>query len=473
MLNNLENAAPTLPEQAKPDLSALAEHPQIRVDDWAYPPRDMAAQTLGAAMVSLEIIKGYAATGALPLDTPLIDWSANSYLRDDTTQSQRDSVSDFNVGHFIAYAEKALDAIQSRAKFRTYDENGNLSSYETPLSGIDRLDVVKRHCRFEQGCDVQSIVTNLDCGHAFRQVSQTTRDYFRHSSVQSVALAMTEETVYYRGHAHATVQRAGLANKHTTCALPVRWRETLRLLSGVYVDVPWSTELAPIEGHYVHIDMSQPGQVRFTADERKGAAFIRVTTRAGRYLTKYYPALSKTDVERYQALLATLGTLQTAKTADEIEKVYTNGPRSCMSHKRSSYSSSVHPVRVYGDSDLQLAYIQNGPDSYSARALIWPDKKRYGRVYGDISRLTAMLEANGYVKGDFHGARIRAIEEGQGYVMPYVDDAAGADYAGGGWLRLSSHGDLDTKTTDGCTHAGECCPNCGERCDEGDLVTTR
>src|SRR5690606_7560176 len=129
-----------------------------------------------------------------------------------------------------------------------------------------------------------------------------------------------------------------------------------------------------------------------------------------------------------------------AATPDDIENVYLKGPNSCMSHDLSEFSSPEHPTRVYGDSDLQVAYIVNSSGNISARVLVWPEKKLYGRIYGDEDRMSDMLEEAGYERGDLDGARIRRIPiRDRQYVMPYLDEA-GQTF---GEIR-KDNGDIDT-----------------------------
>lgn len=117
--------------------------------------------------------------------------------------------------------------------------------------------------------------------------------------------------------------------------------------------------------------------------------------------------------------------VQFSSDPDVIERVYRAGPSSCMSHPVGDYATNgIHPVRAYGNGDLALAYVAKAkdPTKYSQRALVWPAKKRYGRVYGS-GALEKWLQELGYTHGTFDGAKMSKIEiEGHdAVVMPYVD----------------------------------------------------
>jgi len=219
------------------------------------------------------------------------------------------------------------------------------------------------------------------------------------------------------------------------------WRGVARYLVSDY-PLPWSYE--PIVDHFAHLV--------FETDKATGASVpmvayyaspdhgeIRRTTKMkpGRYLTQFYPALDGETVREWATKLDKGAEIKFAVSADDIEKVYLNGPSSCMSHPADDYDSCCHPVRVYGDSDLQLAFLSYqdvSDDGFraSARALVWPSRKVYGRIYGDTHRMTAALKAAGYTDGSLKGAAIQRIydEDREQLVCPYID----------GTLSVTDHG---------------------------------
>ncbi len=107
-------------------------------------------------------------------------------------------------------------------------------------------------------------------------------------------------------------------------------------------------------------------------------------------------------------------------TADEIEDAYSHRRTgSCM--EGTDWDSPYHPVRVYAHSDLAVIRLED----YSARVLAWPEKKFFGRIYGDdgeaSDRLEEILEGLGYRNELPIGARItRDTHQGR-YILPYID----------------------------------------------------
>ena len=94
----------------------------------------------------------------------------------------------------------------------------------------------------------------------------------------------------------------------------------------------------------------------------------------------------------------------------EIERVYLEGPTSCMSYEAGDEDirESIHPVRVYGAGDLAVAYMRNARGKINARTICRPEKKVYGRLYGASGRLREALEAQGFKRGrgeDFVGSK--------------------------------------------------------------------
>jgi hypothetical protein len=222
-------------------------------------------------------------------------------------------------------------------------------------------------------------------------------------------------------------------------SLPWRMREEARFLAGNYTPVPWAETLAPIAGHFAHLSAANPGLIAFTDTAEKGEADIQTPMKPGRYLAKFYPQLADHEVRDIQEQMPRTATVYFAVTADDIERVYTTGPSSCMSHEPGHFDSPCHPVRVYGDSDLQLAYLKSKSGVPSARALVWPEKKLIGRTYGHGALLRQQLGRDGYRRGSLAGARIRRIDTGDdepGVVMPYIDDDQSFDVVDANWLAI-------------------------------------
>lgn len=259
-----------------------------------------------------------------------------------------------------------------------------------------------------------------------------------------------------------------------------RQRERNRLEDGTYNPLPtaWA-HLPAIRDHYAHV--SKDGQsIAFTSDENKGMIDIQTVMKPGRYLTRFYPELSGDEVRDLAAKVGDAFVVHFAETQEDIIKVYLNGPNSCMSKPLSCYESAIHPVAVYAAGDLQLAYMsRNGkPVTYDGferatdRALVWPDKKIYGRIYGGgDNRMARALQAMGYREAMLTGARLLKIahEEGESYIMPYID----------GECSVSDHGDhfriggaINADSTSGVIrlYQGVYCSYTEEYHDEEDMI---
>lgn len=253
-------------------------------------------------------------------------------------------------------------------------------------------------------------------------------------------------------------------------------REAVRTyLLGEEGKLPWLDKLPAIPGHFAHISKQDPTKVAFTENAAKGERETRVMIKPGRYLTRFYPDLNGKEVERYQAAFDNMNKLQFATESDDIVRVYTTGPRSCMSHGADVYNAG-HPVRVFGSgSDITLAYLVDATGKPTARTLVWQDKKIWCRMYGDHARLTSQLDALGYKQGNFNGAKIHRItanKRGNEVVMPYLDlDMTFGKYDDK-WLEIGG-GDFGADNTCGTAEMCErySCDECGERLHEDDTYS--
>ncbi|MHC4093516.1 MAG: hypothetical protein ACYSVY_25130, partial [Planctomycetota bacterium] len=201
-------------------------------------------------------------------------------------------------------------------------------------------------------------------------------------------------------------------------------RERSKFRSNEYKDVPWHAEgwaigSMPDLDHFAHVSTADPSKLAYTASEKHGEADRQTRMKPGKYLKKYFgDVLDAKEIQRWAGAFAGENEnieVGFATDPDDIVEVYENGPRSCM--------SSQDAVRVYGAGDLAIAYL--GPqDDATARALCWPAKQVFGRIYGDGARLGQALMAMGYSEAGrtgFNGARLLLEREGSGYVCPYID----------------------------------------------------
>ena len=282
-----------------------------------------------------------------------------------------------------------------------------------------------------------------------------------------------------------------------------REREVARFESGEYIQVPWFDrdhlrqfveERPELRDHYVHISKADLTKVAFTDSAEKGEADIQTRITVRRYLDRYMTDIMTTDdknyfCERFSGLSVDITDMKLAKTADEIQHVYENGPDSCMSHEPEYYQSPFHPTRVYAAGDLAVAYLERD-ERITARALVWPEKKTFSRIYGDGGRLLSIFERLGwhdsYNKADekflFTGAKMTRVPHPRHkhvLVIPYVD--AGGVIDCGTHLEMTKHdGELSchvdrNNRVIGLTEPVEPehdyrCENCEEECDDTMVV---
>jgi hypothetical protein len=251
-------------------------------------------------------------------------------------------------------------------------------------------------------------------------------------------------------------------------------REKLRFAAQTYAHTPWHEEpwyQARHEEHFCHISAKQAGKIAFTENAAKGQLDRQLIMSPGRYLHRYFSdQLHNEAIERWCARLSVQlqeDALKITQDADEIEDVYIGGPSSCMAYRAEHFSGPCHPVRTYAGPDTALAYI-GARDDAKARCVIWPDRNIYTTVYGDVSRLTLLLEEAGYVSGSLNGARIQRIEHGGCYVAPYIDDSDNLDDDGA--YLIIGHGRISSSATTGLANIPWYCPNCDSETDPHEMV---
>lgn len=218
-------------------------------------------------------------------------------------------------------------------------------------------------------------------------------------------------------------------------------REGQRFEDGTYIPVPWASKWGvefdhyhwpeTTHLHYPHLSTTHPGLIAYTKNPEHGHHDRQTRVTPGRYLEEFWKGykygsmsfdaefpdwIARCKAENLQLRIAT--------DPDDIEKIYLGGPRSCMSP---GPRIAIHPTRVYGaPGDLAVAYL--GPiEAVSARAVVWPERKRYVRIYGDPT-LKVLLTQAGYTRDNFDGAHIRRIFIHGQLVLPYIDGANNCPY---------------------------------------------
>lgn len=206
---------------------------------------------------------------------------------------------------------------------------------------------------------------------------------------------------------------------------PECWRLKVeaQINDGEFVSVPWEMSKVFLE----HIDPVKPTMIRFIRDDKDALRFRFTSMAVGRFLTRFRD-YSQDEIESYCAQIGldmTVSKLQVSNSPDDFERIYLNGPHSCMAYeaKHDRYGDeNIHPVRLYGGLDLAVAYITRGEDIVG-RTLVWPEKKIHGRIYGDANRIKLRLKEEGYVENwDFTGARLHLDRSKYDEIRaPYVD----------------------------------------------------
>jgi hypothetical protein len=242
-----------------------------------------------------------------------------------------------------------------------------------------------------------------------------------------------------------------------------------------WIAEPWWLDSSCWKLHFPYPAKSNPARIAFTESEARGREDKQTVMRPGAYLRKYFGAYLSDDDVQYWALkwankFAPVG-LHFAATADDIERVYTTGPNSCMGYDAGSFEGGIHPVRAYAGPDLQVAYIRNPDSDIVGRAVVWPAEKKHGRVYGDYERMTSSLRVAGYVASDLAGARLTRIETDAGLHIPYLDGCAHVSDKGD-YLLITPSGNIYADSTSGVvSSAGPLCYACNDHLDECDSMT--
>ena len=301
-------------------------------------------------------------------------------------------------------------------------------------------------------------------------------------------------------------------------ARPATWREreermfNAGVASGVAVYEPpvwaeerWWQAVAPLfNDHYVHISFLDPTAIAFTEDPVKGEADRQTMMRPGKYLQKFLaagpsgviehgplkgrePQISKMQVAYYADWHLTGkrpendDVLAFTYDADEMVRLYEEGPESCMMGK--GWSREHHPVRVYAAGDLALAYMTSASGEVVGRALCWPARECFGRVYPTpnsetdrerYNELMSRLKTKGWTSINedntiFDGARLQVLNARYGSVlMPYLDNEYGVREVcrdGKSWW-VMDHDEPHQDNTDGTLASSEPDWTC-EYCESG------
>lgn len=289
-------------------------------------------------------------------------------------------------------------------------------------------------------------------------------------------------------------------------------RELNRIMDGTYRPLPAECWDMPTLGeHFVHMSNTKPGLIAYTPGEEAGKRDKQKATSVEAYVMKHFkerfdPSCNPHDLSRFGPEHIKRWTnaikpadehwLFYAKTADEIERVYIHGPGfgSCMRHGASHFETGgIHPVRVYGDSDLQIAcmvpssvakedtQLDDVLQNMTARCLVWPERKLRNRIFSDdndaANEMAHLLKVEGYKSSDLYGAKLRRIEtKWHSIIVPYLDCAECVEEYDDNWIITSDSG-LGARCTEGVVeeHAENnrwMCEQCEETFSENECMNT-
>jgi hypothetical protein len=240
-----------------------------------------------------------------------------------------------------------------------------------------------------------------------------------------------------------------------------RERQAKRLADGTLTPLPKKWDLPPIKDHFAHLDEAKhQGMVCFTENDQLGIIDRVTVLTPGRYISRFYETDGKMDDDKRRKLIAAIdptGELLFAWKPEEIERVYKEGPSSCMDGTHNFPGVPCWPPAVYGAGDLACAYTVNNKGRIQSRCMVWPEKKLYGRIYGDVQRMIKLLESEGYENDrdedhtadgnghHFDGARLLKVAmKDKGYVvMPYLDDIGVCIDGGEHWIAAERQPDVE------------------------------
>ncbi|SDK44431.1 hypothetical protein [Bradyrhizobium ottawaense] len=260
------------------------------------------------------------------------------------------------------------------------------------------------------------------------------------------------------------------------------WRAAMlkRFETGELTPLPAKWDLEPIADHFAHVSKIDASTIGFIDSEENGIINKATSITPGRYLTRFYPNVDDNKRRHLIAAIDPSGEIFFASEPDDIAYVYENGPESCMDGKHSFDDLPCWPTEPYAAGDLVVAYTKNKDGRIQSRCVCWPEKKLFGRVYGDAQRMQAAMIAEGYtwLRDDnsadgnkklqvFVGAKLLKIRAGRRdngeFVMPYFDDIKVAIDKGDHFVTAlqAEPGDLfvaSGSSSEGVAHMQRVCP---------------
>jgi len=284
------------------------------------------------------------------------------------------------------------------------------------------------------------------------------------------------------GYACLRTQR-GLVSLEEWCEI----RTEFRILRTEYEAIPEEFPACP--GLGVHISTKDRGMLAIYPDHRHILRDVPLKIKPGRYLKRYFPGMSDDEIRVAAAMIGGENYLTFHSTFEEMLEVYSELHEagivsSCMS--ADDWSDDEHPLRVYHNSDVELAVLRNPINKALSRALYNKVTREFPMVYGNWEKMEVAMEAAGFTHGSLDGARINYIEHPKHrgcLVMPYIDGHRALDRSeyNSTSIRvdydcetviIDDDGDIKCDSTSGRVELRELstCDCCNERFDEDDLI---
>lgn len=237
------------------------------------------------------------------------------------------------------------------------------------------------------------------------------------------------------------------------------------------------------------------GLIAFTSSPEHGAHDRQQVIKPGRYLKMHRPDLSDEEIKQIAATIdldRSEYTLNSSREEGDFERIYTNGPSSCMSYSTEdkwgcSYrvnGNLYHPSRVYAhpENNIAIGWIEAKDGKILARALLNTQKMLHSRIYareypaGMTEQMRQALRVAGFHYSDdaLEGEKIQRLsldDNCDTILCPYIDPS---NY---GVTIYSDHlvigGDNEADHSTGCLESYGpnranywTCSDCGEDIDE-------
>lgn len=272
-------------------------------------------------------------------------------------------------------------------------------------------------------------------------------------------------------------------------------REAARL-QGLYTPLPESLAeklgVEVMDTYYPHLatKSSNAGMIAFTQSATAGMLDRQQVIKPGRFLRQHLPDASDEEIKQYAAecLGALSAGIHHSKDPKEFQRIYINGPSSCMAYDQNGKQFGrlkvdgefFHPARVYAhpENNIEIVWVEVA-GRIGARAVINTKKKQFPALYGSDSvsgasrRLRDYLEAKGYEHSDdaLDDEKLLLVHTDQGAIVcPYIDSGNRGVHIESDCLVVGGSHEANHET--GCLHdhdsedADWYCDDCGDGQDE-------